>query len=62
MQNTKLLLILDGWGYSENSENNAIAMANTPNWNYLIDNYPNTLIGTSEKVLGCLMVKWGIQK
>jgi len=52
MQNTKLLLILDGWGYSENSENNAIAMANTPNWNYLIDNYPNTLIGTSGESVG----------
>ena len=52
MQNTKLLLILDGWGYSQNSENNAIAMANTPNWNHLIDTYPNTLIGTSGKSVG----------
>ena len=52
MQNTKLLLILDGWGYSQNSENNAIAMANTPNWNHLIDTYPNTLIGTSGESVG----------
>ena len=35
MQNTKLLLILDGWGYSSNAANNAIALANTPNWELL---------------------------
>ena len=52
MKNTKLLLILDGWGYSKNSENNAIVMAHTPNWDNLIDEYPNTLIGTSGKSVG----------
>ena len=52
MQNTKLLLILDGWGYSSNSENNAIALAKTPNWDFFIKNYPNTLIGTSGKSVG----------
>ena len=42
MQNTKLLLILDGWGYSPSAENNAIALANTPNWDHLVPKYPNT--------------------
>jgi len=52
MQNTKLLLILDGWGYSSNAANNAIALANTPNWELLLQNYPNTLIGTSGESVG----------
>jgi len=26
------LIILDGWGYSEDTESNAIAAANTPVW------------------------------
>ena len=52
MQNTKLLLILDGWGHSSDSANNAIALAKTPNWDLFIKNYPNTLIGTSGKSVG----------
>ena len=46
MKQTKLLIILDGWGHSEATDNNAIAMADTPNWDHLINNYPHTLIGT----------------
>jgi len=41
------LLILDGWGYREETEYNAIAQANTPNWDKLVANHPNTLINTS---------------
>lgn len=52
MQNTKLLLILDGWGYSSETSNNAIALANTPNWDYFLETYPNTLIGTSGQSVG----------
>jgi 2,3-bisphosphoglycerate-independent phosphoglycerate mutase len=52
MQNTKLLLILDGWGYSSDISNNAIALADTPNWDRFIENYPNTLIGTSGQSVG----------
>ena len=52
MQNTKLLLILDGWGYSPSAENNAIALANTPNWDHFVTKYPNTLIGTSGASVG----------
>ena len=47
MKQTKLLIILDGWGHSEATENNAIAIANTPNWDHFLNNYPHTLLGTS---------------
>ncbi len=41
------LLILDGWGYRKETEHNAIAQANTPNWDKLIAHHPHTLISTS---------------
>ena len=52
MKKNKLLLILDGWGHSNSREDNAILMAKTPNWDYLIANYPNTLISTSGNCVG----------
>jgi len=47
-----VLCILDGWGYSSNTENNAIAMANTPVWDSFIKNCPNSLLGTSGTDVG----------
>ncbi len=47
-----LLLILDGWGHSDSSEHNAIALARTPVWDKLIRNCPNTLIHTSGMKVG----------
>lgn len=44
---TMVLVILDGWGYREASENNAILAANTPNMDALWQNYPSTLISGS---------------
>ena len=44
MKQTKLLIILDGWGHSDSTDNNAIAMAKTPNWDHFLNNYPHTLI------------------
>lgn len=41
------LLILDGWGHRLETENNAIAMADTPNWDALLANNPHTTIFTS---------------
>ena len=35
-----LLLILDGFGLNDNPEGNAIAMANTPNLDRLMKEYP----------------------
>ena len=42
-----VLVILDGWGYREETQDNAIANANTPNWDRLWQNHPHMLISTS---------------
>lgn len=42
-----MLLILDGWGYSENSEGNAITAANKPNFDKLWQKYPHALLSAS---------------
>jgi 2,3-bisphosphoglycerate-independent phosphoglycerate mutase len=47
-----VLLILDGWGYSESSQNNAIEAANKPVWDKLWEQYPRTLIRTSGAAVG----------
>lgn len=46
-KNTLALFILDGWGYREETTNNAIAAANTPNLDSLQKNYTSTLISGS---------------
>lgn len=52
MLNTKILVILDGWGYSESTQHNAIHAANTPCWDKLIKEYPNTLLSCSGSSVG----------
>jgi len=47
-----LLLILDGFGYSEDPEDNAIATARKPNWDRLWASCPHTLINASEHFVG----------
>ncbi len=47
-----LLLILDGWGYRQETNDNAISMANTPVWDKLLANNPHTLIHTSGLKVG----------
>jgi 2,3-bisphosphoglycerate-independent phosphoglycerate mutase len=42
-----LLVILDGWGYREETRDNAIAHANTPVWDRLWREAPHTLISGS---------------
>lgn len=49
---TALLLILDGWGYREDSNSNAIHSANSPNWDALWSDRPHTLVDTSGKSVG----------
>lgn len=46
------LIILDGWGYNESSEANAIMAAKTPTFDHLWENYPHTLISGSGKDVG----------
>ena len=47
-----VLIILDGWGYSENHNANAIFHANTPVLDQLTADYPNMLIQTSGMAVG----------
>ena len=47
-----LLLILDGFGYREDPDYNAIAHAHKPNWDRLWRDYPHTLIQASELSVG----------
>jgi 2,3-bisphosphoglycerate-independent phosphoglycerate mutase len=47
-----VLLILDGFGYTLDSESNAIAMANTPCWDKLQKDYPMTLLDCSGHSVG----------
>ena len=47
-----VLVILDGWGYSESPECNAIAAAKKPNWDRLWNTYPHTLIRGSGAEVG----------
>jgi 2,3-bisphosphoglycerate-independent phosphoglycerate mutase len=46
------LIILDGWGYSENPDHNAIAAARKPNWDRLWQQFPHNFIRTSGASVG----------
>lgn len=45
-------MILDGWGYREETTDNAIALASTPNWDHLWQQSPHALIDTSGVAVG----------
>src|SRR3982750_1050828 len=47
-----VLTILDGWGYSPDTDGNAIALAKKPTYDHLLATYPNTLINTSGPSVG----------
>ncbi|MCB1746996.1 MAG: 2,3-bisphosphoglycerate-independent phosphoglycerate mutase [Gammaproteobacteria bacterium] len=47
-----LLIILDGWGYSPESDHNAIVAARTPVWDGLMQDAPHTLIRCSGTDVG----------
>jgi 2,3-bisphosphoglycerate-independent phosphoglycerate mutase len=46
------LIIIDGWGYSAAREGNAIALAATPYYDELCENYPYTLLEASGERVG----------
>jgi 2,3-bisphosphoglycerate-independent phosphoglycerate mutase len=54
-----LLLILDGFGYREDPESNAILAARKPNFDRLWHDYPHTLINASEKFVGLPSLQMG---
>tara|TARA_Y100000589_G_scaffold332299_1_gene391380 strand:- start:5102 stop:6628 length:1527 start_codon:yes stop_codon:yes gene_type:complete len=47
-----ILCILDGWGHSNDSRNNAIYSANTETYDGLLKKYPNSLLKTSGSDVG----------
>ncbi len=47
-----VLVVLDGWGYRESTEGNAVALARTPTWDRLWAKAPRTLIEASGRAVG----------
>lgn len=45
-------MILDGWGYSPDTDGNAVSAAETPNLDHLLKTYPNALGLTSGTAVG----------
>src|SRR5207248_8882548 len=46
------LIILDGFGYASEREGNAIALAQMPFYNQLLEKYPHTLLQASGECVG----------
>jgi 2,3-bisphosphoglycerate-independent phosphoglycerate mutase len=46
------LVIIDGWGYTPTREGNAIALAETPYYDEILESYPHTLLEASGKRVG----------
>ncbi len=47
-----VLCVLDGWGWREQREDNAIAQAETPIWDRLVRTYPRAMIETHGAAVG----------
>ena len=47
-----VLLILDGWGQRDAAPDNAITLANTPNWDKLVATHPRMFIRTDGEAVG----------
>jgi 2,3-bisphosphoglycerate-independent phosphoglycerate mutase len=52
MKNRVILLILDGWGNGKPYQGNAIHLANKPNFNQLLQQYPNAELKTCGQWVG----------
>ncbi len=51
-QRPVVLCILDGFGYREEDNDNAIALAHTPTWDRFLTDYPSAMIETSGLAVG----------
>ncbi len=51
-QKPLMLVILDGWGYRQEEEYNAISHAETPTFDFLFSHYPHTLLKASGQSAG----------
>lgn len=60
MSKKVLLMILDGWGISDNPEVSAVAKANTPYIDSLFENYPHTTLRTDGMNVGLPEGRWEI--
>ena len=60
MNKKVILVILDGWGITQNPEVSAIAKANTPFIDSLHQQYPSATLRTDGYMLVYLMAKWEI--
>jgi 2,3-bisphosphoglycerate-independent phosphoglycerate mutase len=47
-----VLIVLDGWGYRENTQDNAIAAAKTPQWDHWWQTRPHLLLDASGSAVG----------
>jgi 2,3-bisphosphoglycerate-independent phosphoglycerate mutase len=52
VNNPVMLIVLDGWGHSDDSRHNAILSANTPVWDELWSSCPHALISCSGSDVG----------
>lgn len=52
MKKQVVLVILDGWGYREETEHNAIATARKPFFDYLWNTFPHSLLEASGEAVG----------
>jgi len=52
MSKSVVLIVLDGWGYREEKENNPIAIASTPCFDNLWANHPHSLLEASGLAVG----------
>ena len=51
-----VLIILDGWGVAPPTAGNAVTSARLKYWDYLLENYPSTLLQASGEAVG---LPWG---
>ncbi len=51
MSNT-VLIVLDGWGYSDKTGGNAVSLANTPNLDKICSDYPWALLDAAGEAVG----------
>ncbi len=59
MHRRACLLILDGWGMNPSSYGNAIAAADTPNWDEITTKYPMTTIRSDGRLVGLIEGQMG---
>ncbi len=52
MNKKTILVILDGWGIGDKSKSDVISSVNTPYWDSLIKNYPNSQLNASGEYVG----------